>query len=153
MQVIGAWMLIHAPVHVPAATSEMDVCMRVSVSGCRCLHALHDLRACMATYHMLSASRDTEGTSTCVTHRYMDAAARARPLALEAQFVDADVEALCKPLASNVWCTSLRLDVYSLPGFICDKGAECLAQALRDNRCLCGLRVCIRPAFVALSQA
>ena len=83
----------------------------------------------------------------------MDAAARAGPFALEAQFVDADVEALCKPLASNVWCTSLRLDVYSLPGFICDKGAECLAQALHDNRCLCGLRVCIRPAFVALSQA
>ena len=55
-------------------------------------------------------------------------------LAFELQFTDYDVIELTKPLATNVWCAELRLDCFHFVGFIGDKGAEALAQALKENK-------------------
>lgn len=75
-------------------------------------------------------------------HPLKDVSATAsKSFSFEFQWTDGDVLEVAKPLASNTWITSLRLDCYSSPGYIGDAGAEALAKALITNKCLTSLNL------------
>mmetsp|Transcript_16354 Transcript_16354/g.39216 ORF Transcript_16354/g.39216 Transcript_16354/m.39216 type:complete len:724 (+) Transcript_16354:141-2312(+) len=57
-------------------------------------------------------------------------------VAFEMQCTDSDAEQIAKALENNTWCKELRLDCFTLPGFIGNRGATALARALDKNTTL-----------------
>mmetsp|Transcript_38465 Transcript_38465/g.78838 ORF Transcript_38465/g.78838 Transcript_38465/m.78838 type:complete len:725 (+) Transcript_38465:213-2387(+) len=55
-------------------------------------------------------------------------------VAFEMQCTDSDAVSIAAALAGNGWCREVRLDCFALPGFIGDKGATALAEALKTNK-------------------